>query len=278
MRASKIVRSLMISLLMLATALTLSPNYFADAERVATQSNADHIEVRIFLAALQKAVAADNKLKVASMIKYPIVITVQKRDVLFRTPASLVASYEQIFTPDLKKMIAEAKADELFRNYKGVMINNGEIWFDKINERGCKIIAINSGIEERRNDPTPDPIFKVHPKVFSMIGCWLSDSESPIVTEINLDAVAANGNQFDQDNLKQEGSWVRVPDEEGQGYMIYEVLEQKGNRYTVLYSENGGGTMTTSAIIEFVVEKRQFKKNGKLKTFRVLRVLSYEDL
>src|SRR5947207_62613 len=33
---------------------------------------------------------------------------------------------------------------------------------------------------------------KIHPKVFSMINCWISDSESPVVTEINLDAVENN--------------------------------------------------------------------------------------
>src|SRR5213592_2313233 len=37
---------------------------------------------------------------------------------------------------------------------------------------------------------------KIHPKVFSMIDCCISDSVSPVVTEINLDAVEKNGNQF----------------------------------------------------------------------------------
>jgi len=34
---------------------------------------------------------------------------------------------------------------------------------------------------------------KIHPKVFSMIDCWISDSESPVLTEINLDAVEKTG-------------------------------------------------------------------------------------
>jgi hypothetical protein len=38
----------------------------------------------------------------------------------------------------------------------------------------------------------PFPL-KIHPKVFSMINCWISDSESPVVTEINLDAVEKMG-------------------------------------------------------------------------------------
>jgi hypothetical protein len=47
----------------------------------------------------------------------------------------------------------------------------------------------------RDEKPATTPItmqstpLKIHPKVFSMINCWISDSESPVVTEINLDAV-----------------------------------------------------------------------------------------
>jgi hypothetical protein len=49
---------------------------------------------------------------------------------------------------------------------------------------------------------------KIHPKVFNMIDCWLSDSETPVVTEINLNAVEKNGNQFNEDGLKQDGDWL----------------------------------------------------------------------
>ena len=44
-------------------------------------------------------------------------------------------------------------------------------------------------------------MLKIHPKVFSMIDCWVSDSESPVVPEINLDAVERNGNEFYQDGM-----------------------------------------------------------------------------
>src|SRR5437879_8044236 len=52
---------------------------------------------------------------------------------------------------------------------------------------------------------------KIHPKVFNMISSWISDSESPVVTEINLDAVEKNGNQFNDDGLTQDGEWLRCP-------------------------------------------------------------------
>jgi hypothetical protein len=78
---------------------------------------------------------------------------------------------------------------------------------------------------------------KIHPKVFSMINCWISDSESPVVTEINLDAVEKNGNEFNQDGLKQDGEWLQCPAPDTSGFMRYRVLESKGDHYKIEYQE-----------------------------------------
>jgi hypothetical protein len=109
-----------------------------------------------------------------------------------------------------------------------------------------------------------------------MINCWISDSESPVVTEINLDAVEKNGNEFNQDGLKQEREWLRCPSPDGNGFMRYRVLESKGKHYKVEYQENGG-TLTTASIIELDVEKRNIHRDGKPVTIRVLRVSSYDQ-
>jgi hypothetical protein len=118
---------------------------------------------------------------------------------------------------------------------------------------------------------------KIHPKVFSMINCWISDSESPVVTEINLDAVEKNGNEFNQDGLKQDGEWLQCPAPDTNGFMRYRVLEPKGSHYKVEFQENGGGTLTTASTIEFSIEKRSIQHDGKPVTIRVLRVASYDQ-
>src|SRR5438876_2027023 len=119
---------------------------------------------------------------------------------------------------------------------------------------------------------------KIHPKVFNMIDCWISDSESPVVTEINLDAVEKNGNQFNTDGVKPDGEWTRFPTPESkEGFMRYRVLESKGHHYKVEYQEIGGGTLTTASIIEFEIEKRNIRRDGKPVTIRVLRVSSYNQ-
>ena len=108
-----------------------------------------------------------------------------------------------------------------------------------------------------------------------MIDCWISDSESPVVTEINLNAVEKNGNQFNEDGLKQDGEWLSYSPADTGGFMRYRVLEAKGNHYKVEYQENGGGSLTTASTIEFEIDKRNIRHNGSPMTTRVLRVLSY---
>jgi hypothetical protein len=118
---------------------------------------------------------------------------------------------------------------------------------------------------------------KIHPKVFNMIDCWISDSESPVVTEINLDAVDKDRNQFNDDALTEDGEWLRCPVPDTDGFMRYRALESKGNRYKVEYQENGGGSLTTSSVIEFTIDKRNIHRDDKPATIRVLRVLSYNQ-
>jgi hypothetical protein len=108
-----------------------------------------------------------------------------------------------------------------------------------------------------------------------MIDCWVSDSESPVVTEINLNAAEKNGNQFNEDGLKQDGDWLVYSLPDTGGFMRYRVLEAKSNHYKVEYQENGGSSLTTASTIEFEIDKRNIRRNGSPLTIRVLRVLSY---
>src|SRR6516164_2972100 len=135
--------------------------------------------------------------------------------------------------------------------------------------------ATNARITQGHSGETPPTALKIHPKVFNMIDCWVSDSESPVATEINLNAVEKNGNQFNEDGLKQDGDWLVYSLPDTGGFMRYRVLEAKGNHYKVEYQENGGGTLTKASTIEFEIDKRNIRHNGSPMTVRVLRVLSY---
>jgi hypothetical protein len=140
-----------------------------------------------------------------------------------------------------------------------------------------KIVTSLHPIKSDTKTASVPPPLRLHPKIFNMIDCWISDSESPVVTEINLDAVEMNGNQFDMGDVKPDGEWTRAPTKEDGGFMRYRVLGLKGNTYTVEYQENGGGSLTTDSKIEFMIDKRTIQRDGKPLSMRVLRVVSYKS-
>jgi hypothetical protein len=143
-----------------------------------------------------------------------------------------------------------------------------------------RIIASLHPVRPIDGTPTSSPAAsvetppKLHPKIFSMIDNWVSDSECPVVTEINLEAVAKDDNEFQQDEVKEEAGWRRCPGPDSGSFMRYRLLESKGNHYKAEYQENGGGSLTTSTIIEFTIEKREIEKDGHPAPITVLRVVS----
>lgn len=114
----------------------------------------------------------------------------------------------------------------------------------------------------------------IHPHVFSLIACWPSDADEPVVTEINLDAVLRNQNQFPLTGLKTADEWVEYSQGKGQGFERYRIVSTESGRFVVEYHSNTGGTLTAVATIEFMISERTFQQRGKTRTCRVLRVLS----
>ena len=120
----------------------------------------------------------------------------------------------------------------------------------------------------------PEERLTIHPHVFSLITCWPSDTDEPVVTEVNLDAVSRNQNQFAMSLVKVRGEWVECHDAERQGFERYRITKSDNGRVTVEFQSNGGGTSTSVSLIEFVIEQRELLQNGKPVSRRVLRVLS----
>lgn len=112
----------------------------------------------------------------------------------------------------------------------------------------------------------------IHPEVFSMIRCLWSDTMEPVVSEINLDAVRANRNQFDYDAVTEREGWVYYSDEDSKGFMRYRVIKKKGNSYLVQFHDNGGGTLTMDSEIGFTLLHRNIVSDSKTRKILVLRV------
>jgi hypothetical protein len=107
--------------------------------------------VRSFLHELQLAVAADNRTRVVSMVRFPIDIEIAGKRTHLKNRSELLKYYDVAFDTKVKGFIAKQKFKDLFCNGQGVMIGRGEIW---INSSGkpprLKVVAIN-------NDPPWSP-------------------------------------------------------------------------------------------------------------------------
>ena len=122
-----------------------APNRYA----VAGIENAAEFEKTF--ADVQAAVAANARSKVADHILYPLRVNgwtdevKGKGAVNFDTRQEVLDNYDEIFTPQVKAALAKQKVAELFVNWQGVMVGNGEIWLSVSEKtpRRYGIIAVN---------------------------------------------------------------------------------------------------------------------------------------
>lgn len=115
----------------------------------------------------------------------------------------------------------------------------------------------------------------LHPKVFQMIQSWISDRKSPVVTEVHLEAMRANRNQFDFDAVSRNGPWIEYRDADS-SLLRFRVEAHAGRSWTVVYQENGGGTFTSQSVIRFNLLTRPLQIDGQPAEASVLRVLGID--
>ena len=105
----------------------------------------DAAAVEKFFHNLQEAVARSDRVGVASVVSYPITVMIAGRKVKLRNRADFLRRYNLAINQRVKHAIADQRAEDLFVNYQGVMIGDGEIWLNQLyRSKLIKIIAINN--------------------------------------------------------------------------------------------------------------------------------------
>ena len=107
-------------------------------------------EVIDFLLAIQDSLRTGNKEKLASLVYYPITISLEgDNDKEIQNAEEFIANYEKIVTPEWKDIILSQEPARLFTNWQGVMVSRGELWFTAIcTDSSCQeselyIVTIN---------------------------------------------------------------------------------------------------------------------------------------
>ena len=107
--------------------------------------------------------------------------------------------------------------------------------------------------------------------MFSIVFCRLSDTAQPVATEINLDAVAVDNDQFPGE-VYTDSDWVRADSTGSGGFQRYRVLSMEDGYWVIDYQMNGGGTLITSDEIVISLHHRNFGELSPPGGSLVLRV------
>jgi len=83
-----------------------------------------------FLSQLQASVRTHNRDGVIRLIRFPLRVNANGNNRTYRDAASVRADYNRIFTPSVRRAILNQKLDRLFGRDQGLMIGNGQVWFD----------------------------------------------------------------------------------------------------------------------------------------------------
>lgn len=101
-------------------------------------------QAKSFLAELQKAVESSDAAKVARLVQYPVRIIGDGRQIKIAHQSDFIHKYSSIITPKVRAAILAQSAECLFGNYQGMMIGDGQIWFQPEASGQMRIITINT--------------------------------------------------------------------------------------------------------------------------------------
>ena len=105
----------------------------AGARPVSAQVTEDErTEIRSFLSALHRALAAEDARATAAFMRFPLRVNYADDAVFIPNAAEFARHYKQVMYRKVKAVIAEGLEEEPFRRPDhGIMIGDGVIWFDR---------------------------------------------------------------------------------------------------------------------------------------------------
>ncbi len=109
---------------------------------------------RVFFGQIKKAVLEDDVAWLSEAVSYPITLKTDKGALKLANKKDIEAKAALIFTEHFKTAVKNQSTNALFKNWQGVMIGRGEIWFSEVIEKTksgeatvYRIIAINLPLE-----------------------------------------------------------------------------------------------------------------------------------
>lgn len=125
-------------------ALTLSHTIGNTYESRYPLTSANTKDIEEFANRIKQYVTENNKAGLADLIAYPVNVVINGSKVSINSKKEFEQKYDDIINADFKEKINNCYTKYLFSNYMGVMLGNGEIWFESLNNNGLRVYAINN--------------------------------------------------------------------------------------------------------------------------------------
>lgn len=84
-----------------------------------------------FFAALRRAVRDDDRRWIANHVWFPLNYRANGVRTSIKTENNFLRKYEVIFSLKVRNAIEAQTPENLFKNDHGIMVGNGELWFDR---------------------------------------------------------------------------------------------------------------------------------------------------
>lgn len=87
-------------------------------------------DIQDFLDSAKKAILTNEPNIIANIFSFPMRLNSDKEKIIINSKKDFIINYNQIVTETIIELILKADINELFVNYQGFMIGDGEIWFN----------------------------------------------------------------------------------------------------------------------------------------------------
>ncbi|MEK1890597.1 MAG: DUF1176 domain-containing protein [Phyllobacterium sp.] len=155
------VRSTKIAFAALVVVTLLGQGSFATAESKTTdqaiqEALGDPAPYRQLISELQNALKNHDSAAIAALVSYPISVTVGSKQQTMKSPKDFIANYNAIMTPQIVAATATEAYEDLFVNYQGIMLGEGEIWINGIcQDKACKKVDVKVMTIQPRSPLSP---------------------------------------------------------------------------------------------------------------------------
>lgn len=98
---------------------------------------------KTFLSTLQTALRADKPQLVANAVRFPLRVNVNRKSSYVASRQVFLTRFGQLFPSQMRQAVLSQRSTCLFGNDQGVMIGDGEVWFDQDSDGVFRIHALN---------------------------------------------------------------------------------------------------------------------------------------